>query len=369
MLSLTKTGYEESRIIKALHNSREISFKYNLLNKNEVKIGELTANADSNNITYNSRAEIKRIGRFSFRESEMNDVNWLNDKVQPVFRLNIDGKLVEWALGIFIMSSPTRVCESGVIWRDVEAYDSTLILKEDLFEERYFIDKDKNYIDEIKEILNSAGIWKINIKNSDLTVNAAKEFEGGTSKLDAINALLSEINYESIQVDPYGFFKSSPYILPSEKEIEYTYAVDKTSIIHDGMIDELDLFKVPNKWITYTNNPDIETLTSIYVNSSPASSTSTYSRGRTIVDKAPVDDIADQKTLDAYTLRRAQESSMVVRKLIFDTALMPHHTHKDVLYVKNGDLSLANKYIETQWKMSLRIGGKMRHECERVVII
>lgn len=73
----------DNEIIKQLHNNREISFRYDLLNYNETKIGELTSLGGS--LGLSSLAQIKRKGNFRFKENELNDVDWLNEKVQPVF--------------------------------------------------------------------------------------------------------------------------------------------------------------------------------------------------------------------------------------------------------------------------------------------
>ena len=92
----------ENEIIDMLHNNRGISFRYDLLDYNEVKIGELTSLGGT--LGLNSLAQIKRQGNFKFKENELQDVDWLNDKVQPVFILNGE---YEFPLGVFMISSPT----------------------------------------------------------------------------------------------------------------------------------------------------------------------------------------------------------------------------------------------------------------------
>lgn len=77
MLSLAVNGYSEKAVINQLHahkGMREVKFRYDLLNKHDVKIGELTSKQGSN-INFNSLAEIKRTATFSFKESELQDVD------------------------------------------------------------------------------------------------------------------------------------------------------------------------------------------------------------------------------------------------------------------------------------------------------
>lgn len=355
----------DNLIAKELHSNREVSFRYDLLSYEEAKIGELTS--EGGTIGLNSLAQIKRKGNFKLKENELKDIDWLSEKVQPVFILN---KEHEFPLGIFMISSPSRTLRKKSIYRSVECFDTSMVLLEDKFDTRYRILKDTNYITAITQIINSAGILKVSIPYVGAKVKTDKEFEIGTSKLDAVNYLLQEINYTSIWVDELGNFKANPYILPNDRAIEYTYKNDEMSLlIPDASVEEIDLFAVPNKWVVVATNPEIDPLVSRYTNSNGASPTSTISRRRTIVDYREVDDTASQSILDEYVRRIAYEASNVYGKFIFETALMPHHTYMDCLYCEHSDLGIKNKYIETSWEMDLRAGGKMSHSARRVIQI
>lgn len=373
MLNLAIGGYSTTDIMNQLHakgGGREIKFRYDLLNKYEVKIGELLATDSGNSINFNSLSDIKRTGVFNIKETEINQVDWLNDRVQPVFLLKMpDGNFIEWSLGMFLLSSPTRKDNNGGIWREVETYDGNAILKEDKFDNNYRISAGTKYVDAITTIINSAGIRKVNITDHSGVISTDKEFEIGATKLEAINQLLSEINYTSLWVDTWGYFTSKPYILPSERETEYSYVTDESSITFDGAINELDLFNVPNKWVVTMSNPEKTPLTSVYVNDLSTLKTSTTSRGRVIVDFRQVDDILDQATLDAYTKRIAYNASQIYEKVKFETALMPHHTFMDTLFIEYKDLGISSKFIETEWSIDLQAGGKMSHSVRKVINI
>lgn len=342
--------------------SRTVKFRYDLLNYEEIKIGELTAEGGS--LGLNSLAQIKRKGSFNFKENELKDVDWLNDKVQPI--LVIDG--IEHKLGIFIISSPTRNYRGGGIYRNVECYDTSLILLEDKFDNRYRILKDTNYTTAINQILASAGIWKISIPHFEGQIKTDREFEIGYSKLEAVNSLLQEINYTSIWVDETGNFTASPYILPNDRSVELTYKNDNMSIIiPDTATEEIDLFNVPNKWVVVATNPETNPLTAIHTNENGASPTSTINRRRTIVDFREVDNIASESVLNEYIRRIAYEASNVYGKFIFETALTPHHGYMTALFCEHDKLKISNKYIETSWEMDLKSGGTMKHSARRVI--
>lgn len=364
MISLAVNGYTKEQTIKALHaENRLVKIRYDLLNRNDVKIGEISA-LPGNSITFNSEAEIKRTGVFNLKDS--NDIDWLNDRIRPVYCLRMPRGWAEWPLGIFLVSSPVRTEDSG-IKRSVEAYDQSVILVEDKFDNRYRIPAGTKYTAAITTILNDTGIAKINILDHEGTMGVDKEFEIGTPKIKAINQLLSEINYTSIWVDTNGYFIAKPYTLPSEREVEYEYRTDALSLIEHGASEEVDLFSVPNKWVVVCSTPEKAELVSRYTNDLPTSKTSTYSRGRTITDFQKVDDIYDQTTLDDYTKRLAYNASWVYGQLSFSTAKMPHHGFQDCLFVDHTDMGIQAKYIETSWTMNLE--GNMRHECKRVIRI
>lgn len=281
-----------------------------------------------------------------------------------------DGNWLEYPLGIFLISTPEKTKKGNYFYRNAEGYDSTMILTEDKFTTRYIVYKGQNYVKAIVDIINTGGIWKINIPSSELKTEVDKEFEIGTSKLEAINSLLKEINYTSLWVDNNGALTSAPYQVPTVRKAEYVYRNDDLSvIISEGSSEELDLFNVPNTWVVTASNPEKEPLVSRYVNNAKDSITSTVNRGRNIVRFETVDDIADQNTLDNYVRRIAYNTSDVYSKFVFQTALMPHHGYLDCLFIDHNKFNTTSKYIETAWEMDLRLGGTMSHSCRKVIQI
>lgn len=371
MQIIEQGGYTRQQIIDALHAkhaSRLIKFRYDLLNRQEIKIGTLD-NVVSGEVSMASLAtDIKRTARFYMKENR--DIDWLNDRVQPfcMFRMP-DGGWVEWSLGIFLLNSPKRKEQNRQVYRDIEAYDGLQVLLDDKFDSRYTISSGTKYITAINNIFFTLGITKINIPNTDLTLSITKEFEIGTPKLRAINELLGELNYTSLWVDERGYYTAMPYIIPSDRAIEYAYKDDELSVIYNGLEEELDLFSVPNKFVVVQSNAETEPLTSTYTNENPGSITSTVSRGRTIVDVREVDNIADQTALDNYTKRIAFEASQVYGHIEFETAIMPMHSYSDLLHIQYSSLGINDRYVETNWTIPLQAGGRMKHSARKVVAI
>lgn len=362
--------YTEQDVLDQIHfkyGTNEMKFRFDLLDSKERRKKELKNIVDAE-ISMSAFANIKRTARFKMLEEE--EIDWLNDRVQPYCMLKMpDGSWVEWSLGIFVLSSPNRVEENGRVYRDVEAYDGLIILTDDKFLTRYAVTEGTKYVDAVNDILTSAGVSKINIEDNESTLNRAIEFEPGTEKLKAINDLLSGINWNTLWVDEYGYYTSGRYKSPSDRKETYSYRDDELSIISSGMVEDLDLVNVANSWVVVASNPEEEPLSASYQNDSEDSMTSTFNRGRVIADYREIDSIANQEALDAYVERLAFNSSQVYGYLEFQTAINPLHSYSDVLQVRYRDLGIEDKYAETNWTMPLQAGALMKHSVRKVIKI
>jgi hypothetical protein len=352
---------------KALHSPhRKLSFRYELLNKNLQKIGDLRT-VKGGEITHSAFATIKRTARFSIVDT--GEIDFMNDRIKPYVRVWVQNQWVEFPQGVFLLSTPIRKDSTGIVERDVAAYDGLLVLTDDKFEQRYTIPEGFSYYEAIVELLLSAGITQYNLEFTDKVLSRSIEFEAGKEKLYAINELLGYLNYTPLHVDVNGVYTSSYYRSPAVQSIDYSYKDDELSVTYQGMEEELDLFTIPNKWVVVCSNPEDTPLYASYTNDNPDNLTSTVNRGRTIVDYREVSDIADQDSLDDYVQRIAFEASQIYGKITFETAIMPMHDYADILEIVYSPLGISGKYSETSWTMPLTIGGKMKHEARKVVMI
>lgn len=366
--------YTRQDLLDALHGiygKRELHFRYELLDKNNVKIKDLDCIIDGE-VSLGSLNQIKRTAKFKLEDK--GDINWFNNRIKVFCRLYMprpksDIPFVEFPLGVFLLAAPTKKLEGGRIIREVDAFDGLLVLRDDKFESRYFIAKDTNYKEAVTAILQSAGITAFNIAETDEVLSVDKEFEPGREKLFAINELLGAINFVPIHVDVNGYYTSYYYRSPSVRAAEYVYADDKESIITKDTEEELDLTSIPNRWVVTLSNPEELPLTSVYTNDNPDSLTSTINQGRIVTDHREIEEISSQEALDAYVERIAFNASQVYGKLTFSTAINPLHDYADVLQMNVSELNINDKYSQTSWKMPLRAGALMNHEVRKVVQI
>ena len=369
MQSLARNGHTAEEVKAVLHGPvQQWSFRYDLLT-NQNKLKKRLTNVLAASVANNALAEIKRTARFTLVDD--GSIDFLKDRIKPWVRLKMpDGGWAEWPQGVFLLSTPPRVVDStGVITREVEAYDQLQVLVDDKMEGRYTIAQGTNYIVAVKALLDSAGIVSQNLAPTSSTLPADLDWEPGTQKKVIINALLGAINYRSLWFDENGVAVAEPYVSPADRASEYSYNTDDESVILPGVKDGLDLFAIPNKWVLVVSEPDRAPLTSVYTNENPNSPTSTVSRGRTIVDVRGYEEAVDQTTLDARAQRIAFEASQVYQQIEMETGIMPMHSDSDVVILVHTALGISAKFAETSWGMELKKGAAMQHRLRRIVNI
>jgi hypothetical protein len=365
--------YSPAAVIAALtaqQGARTMRYRYDRLDAANNYLGPLDGML-AGSVANNFLADIKRTAKFTILD--LGQLNYLTDRIKPWARLSMpDGGTVEWPLGVFLLSTPSRpLDDTNTVKRSVTAYDQLQVLSDDKVTDRYAVAAGVAYTDAIVTIVTgTAGLGAYSVIPSALTLPVALEWDAGTSKLKIINDLLAAINYDSAVFDEQGVLICQPYVSPSSRTSQYTYANDTASVILAGTPEQtLDLFAVPNSWVLVKSEADQSLLRSVYTNTNPLSPTSTVSRGRTIVSFATEQDAADQTTLDAKAARLAFEASQVYEGVKFSTAAMPIHQNSDVYTLNLSALGLAAKYSETAWELPLAVGAKMTHTVRRVVSV
>jgi len=367
------SNYSNNQIKDALFfkdGVRNISFKYDLMDLNDIKIGEL--DGITGKVSFGEFRTIKRSATFQLNEYLQKEINYFTDQIQPWFILHMpDGGAVEWPLGIFMLESPNRITKDHISTREIGAYDKTLVIEEDKFMNRYFIASGANYVGAIVRILNETGITKVSITSSNFSLSSEREFSIGTKKKEAINDLLQEINYTSIGVDENGYFFSRPYIEPAYRPVTHEYNEEKNSIFHPEYTENLEIAGRANVFIRIAMDlTNEQEYVSQFINDDILSPLSTVNRGRHIVDFEEVDGIANQTVLDDFVKRIAIESTSAYSHLTFDTALIPTHGSAETLYLNIPSVfDTPQLFSETSWDMDLTYDGKMKHEARKVVYL
>lgn len=347
--------------LTAKTGSRDVKFRVDILRK-WARMKSIRA---SGTISYDGTAEIMRTARFiSYEEIDM-----ISDRLKPVMMVRVGNRWEEFPLGVYLPRTVTkREDRSGVVSWEIEAYDRSIILREDCARDRMFIAAGTSYLDAVQNILVSAGADNAMVYDASGTVLPAdREFDVGTTKLEIINTLLSEINYNPVFCDADGQFIVMKYRQPSPDRIDFEYRDNDMSIICRESSSTLDVLGVPNVFIAVCDNPDLDqTFRAEWVNENLASPISIINRGVNVAIYQP-EMISSQEEIDEYIKRIAFEANQIYETVEIETAINPLHGFSNVLSINKGELE--GTFVESGWSFEMKAGAKMKHTVKRLVTI
>lgn len=286
----------------------------------------------------------------------------LNDMV--TIKVSIDG--IEYKLGEYYIATATKtVDEYGAEYTEIEGYDGAFLPSRYRTEETYHITAGESYTNVIQSLLIESGVEKILAENSDETFQTDREdWEIGTSYLEIINTLLSEINYESLWFDSEGYARITPKKVVSVETLEHVYQSGEYSILKSGSTRETDIFDKYNIFIAYVDNPDNDSIMIAKAENNDATSIlSIQKRGRIQSPIKRLDNISSQEELQAYVDNWRNESMVTTETLTIETGLDGSHNILDTVQVED------QLYLETEWEVNLDNNSTMIHTLKREVFI
>lgn len=370
--------YAAADVLTALNaNSRNTRYRYQVLDYQGNVRGLLAGVQEGGKVTYNFLADVKRTCSFQVAEAPRDvptgwltssDVNYVSNLLKPYLHVQMpDGNYAEFSLGVFLMSATDRRAAGGRVVRSISGYDKQIILKQDLVASRYVVALGANVVASITGLLDTVSWITYDITPSVTTMPAAQDWDPGTPKSKIVQDLLTALNYRSLWWDENGVARSSQYIVPTDRSVDYTYTNGITSVVAEEATDSLDLWDVPNTWVFTASQPNQTVLVSTFVNGSPASPNSTWNRGRIVTRFDSTRQEVTQAALDAAVRAQAHTDSQAVENISFSTPLMPFHGENTVLKLTHTELALTDVFSETQWEMTLSPGAPMTHTVRRSV--
>lgn len=291
------------------------------------------------------------------------DVDFLTDRIRAV--LHING--VDYNKGVYIATTMEEIGGSDGEKLDIEAYSMLYLAQRSKLEGVYTIPAGTNYITAIQTLLIESGITDYVAEETSLVMSTARQdWEEGTARLDVINELLAEINYNSAWADLNGKIHLTKYTPPSNENIRHTYRQGEYSVLTPDYKASTDLFGKPNVFKCICDNPDLdEPLVATAVNEDPNSQFSTVSLGARILHLERVDNVPDLKTLQERADNLRIKSLQTTQEVEFVTAPMPEHETYDTVALDNGNIT--GIYTETEWRITMDASGLMTHKGKRVI--
>lgn len=303
-----------------LTGHRSESWRVELLNLSDTSLGNLDGVAGGD-LTFNVYATIRGGGSLDYKGEP---IDWLAHRVQPWYRAEFMGQMIEWPLGVFIPAAPATGYGAAGGTQGIELYDKTLILDQDKVEATYSVAAGAVVTAAVRDLLESIGETRLAVTDSPEKLTTAMIFEAGTSKLRIINDLLDAINYFSIWVDGTGTFRVEPYRKPADRPVRFGFVDDATSIYSPDFVHDFDTFEVPNR-VVLIGQSDGEELapTAVAENRNPGDLFSYPSRGRWITRVEEGVEATSQAVLDALAARYLADGRSVGSTFDFKHAPIP----------------------------------------------
>lgn len=274
-------------------------------------------------------------------------------------------------VGAFMATTaPRSVSAAGAVSHAVEAYDLSYLLERNKVEkpaDAYWPAGTK-YTSVIENILTRCGIadWVITPSNAAISADRT-DWEPGTSWLEIINQLLSEIGYNSLWFDGYGTCHVGPHVNPNLRPVQHVYRAGKDSVIIREHTIEDDTFNTPNVFTVIVDGPDqTHPIWAQAVNDDPTSRLSVPRRGRVVAPIEKLDGITDQAAAQAYVdnLKWRSMASDEIAKI----QTVPESGHETLDIIEVDLPELKGRWEELGWTLPLN-GGLMSHTIRRTVYV
>lgn len=349
---------------KLLTGSRAEAWRYDLLDLNDRKIGQLEE-VTSGSFEFSIFTTIRSSGQIQCRAE---GINWLKVRIQPWYTVSANGETMKWPVGIFIPASPGTQYSGDGSSQAIELYDKLQILVDDKVENTYSVPAGTNVTDHIKGIIATTGETKDAITPSDSTLRNSMVWEADATKLQIINDLLASINYFSLWVDGYGVFHGTPYLAPGDRGLAWNFRDGSRSVYSPDFFNDLDEFNVPNK-IVLVSASDGETpaLTAVASNENPASKYSYNNRGRWITKTELDVEAADQLTLSSLAQRKLAEANNVASTYEISHALLPIQLNDAVEFTRSTE-NINITAVVQKMSFSTDVGAQVRTTIKEVAL-
>lgn len=309
----------------------------------------------------NSRIKMSFTGTFRLNSK----VNWLTDSIRP--EIIIDG--IPHSLGLFLPATVRFEHTDTQELVAVEAYDRCWQVMDNYTDSLLYFTAGTNYLEPVKLLLAAAGIAIVAETPTAATLATDRQdWPVGTSYIDIINQLLTEINYHELWFNADGAAVLEPVTTPTAQNIDHTFDTNNVKcLILPNRSRQTDIYTAPNVFIVICSNADNDApMVARSENTNPQSPLSIARRGRPIATVIQVDNIADQAELQAYADTLRNNSMFSGETIAMKTGLLPGFGVYDVVGLINDDV--MDVCIETAWQMKLEVGGEMSHTLERVVV-
>lgn len=342
----------------SLTSHRTEGYRVELLTKADESLGTLGF-IEGGSLQWNSEADLPAGGRILLEGIDPSlTPNVSKDRVRIWWE--VEGE-TPWALGVYVMASPSTLYRADGSSRDITLIDKLIVIRDDLLVSTLQITSGTNIIQAVKAQIMASGETRIAATASSAVLANNMTWSPGTSRLKVINDLLTAANYGLLWTDRVGQFRVEPYVAPESRAVVWNFEEGSTSIHSPNWQYDLDLWKATNRVVLVSQADSNGVVKVAYAtDDNPDSPTSTVSMGRTLNPIVQENVEAEsQLALQTQANRLLLENSNVVGKLTVSHAAIPVWYNEAVSFKSQG---MNTRAIITKMSLELKPGALVNAE-------
>lgn len=331
----------------------------NLLDSSNNFVSDISADFVGGEVARNCRADVH--GTCALVISRL--LAWGKDRVQPWMELSNEGITARFNLGVFVMTTPDTARGEDPISYNVIGFD-LLHLLQDGPGDTYVIEAGVTYLAAVQSVLTASGAGatvQLDGTLQSTTIPAQMVWllnsQSASSWLRIINDLLGAIDYRSLWVDQDGNFRSSPYVTPSSRAIEWVFNTSNpsTNLVGPKPVLSSDVWGSRNWWKFIrkgmTTKPTVANGGIYIVENFADGRTSQAALGRVVKAPAQWLEAVDGASLISQGDRIVRDNQAISRQFDITAGPLPIAQHYDV--VEFTDAGESDKCQVTSWTIPL----------------
>lgn len=226
-----------------LTGHREELWRVDLLNNQDVAVSQLIG-VTGGIYDFDISAVITGSGNLVYQGPP---IDWNQHRIQPWYRAEAGGQVMEWPLGVFLVATPSTQYQDGGEEYQLVLYDKALLLDQTHLGSTFVAEIGQNIIGLVRNLLAGAGQTRTAIVDSGQTVATPTAYDTQNSVLTIINELLKSANYTPLRVDGDGVFRTQPHLPESERGMSWAFKDDSKGIYLPEFTHDFDTFNIPNR--------------------------------------------------------------------------------------------------------------------------
>jgi hypothetical protein len=385
MQLIAQAGYTQEEVLTALNapspawlfTGKLLDFDLSdlrWLTKNELFSFHVSFDADSQPHTGNASCVITTDDEIDWPNVYLQF--WIGVKMRtPIGSADYDAFAL-WSQGIFrITAAEIGIDATGKKSFQITGHDLSELLDADQITTPYSANEGDSVTGKIRDVLAmSALAGRVNVESASTSLAKSRTWEAGTSILQIVTDLCSEINYIAF-VDSHAVFNVRAERDPANQPKLISYGDDGNGQIITEARLRADYFGLPNHLTLISAPLDDEaqtvwTATAENKNiNSPISTTRLKSLSGSPLIRHRVErgiEAASQTILNDKALTRLREISTIPETLETSANFKPYHEPFDVVGVTRGDLDLASAAFEIRKiDIDAKIGGGTQFQMRR----